>query len=36
MNVPSAVGDAVSGHVDHVALTGTEGMRSDSVVGDST
>ena len=32
--VPPAVGDAVSGH-DHVAGTGTDGMRSDSVVGDS-
>ena len=35
-NVPSAVGDAGSGHVDHVAVTGTEGTRSDAIVGDST
>jgi len=35
-NVPFAVGGAVSGHVDHVAVTGTEGMPSDWVVGDST
>jgi hypothetical protein len=35
MYVPSAVGDAASGHVDHVAVT-EGGMRSDSVVGDST